>query len=237
MEASVSNSLIVLFDLDGVIVENARFEELVTECLIQTLAQFRRFSIDQARKAWDETLEKNRTNPRWHDYSLHCESLNLGDAWIAAHKSSGESLCRFEAIQETLALCKQATATWITSDASRWVVEYKLNAVEISPSTFNEIFTVDRCGANKSDPHYWRQVRDCAAGANVVYIENRIDKIHAALKIMPECVGIWVNEAEHGKVYEFGPIDDVKVENALIYESNHLTLPETLQKLVSNLRR
>ena len=186
-----------------------------------------------ANTIWHATLKNNREHPRWHDYSLHCESLGLGDAWRLAHENNVHMLSTFAGVEQVLEVAEAQNEMWITSDASEWVVKFKLKCVGIDSDRFAELFTVDRCGTNKSSPRYWESVRQLVKKSRLIYVENRLDKIHSALQVIPNCECIWVNEAEHGNVYKFGPIDPTLVQDAQVREAVHGKLKIELENLIS----
>ena len=88
----MANAIPVLFDLDGVIVDNIAFENAVTRTIIRQLAAVRNIHESEAESLWKSTLESHRGHARWHDYSFHCDALDLGTAWKKSHTSCGHLL-------------------------------------------------------------------------------------------------------------------------------------------------
>jgi phosphoglycolate phosphatase-like HAD superfamily hydrolase len=169
----------VLFDLDGIIVDNLNFEEEVTRRIIEILSQSREISIRDASILWNETLEKHRYHPRWHDYQFHCQALSLDDVWKEAHILSQGELCKCAKIDEAILSAKKFGPCWIVSDATDWVVEFKLKNLGLEKQ-FTEIFTVDRCANHKGSVGYWNTVEKnlpserCPVDLTPVYVPHTI---------------------------------------------------------------
>ena len=198
-EISMAKSAPVLFDLDGVIIDNCRFEQRVTSFIISELASKRGWTLNQAETAWKASLSENRDAPRWHDYAFHCENLGLGNVWQTAHIASRRFLSPVPNIEKALAVASHCGGCWIASDATLWVIHFKLQAVGIDANTFVETFSLDRCGLSKTRDEYWLAVRDCLTPKTdfCVYVDNRLDLLAKASAIIERIRLIWLPTPDH----------------------------------------
>jgi FMN phosphatase YigB (HAD superfamily) len=189
----------VIFDLDGVIVDNVDFEMAVTEHLVSRLSRLTGRSLVEARKMWMDCLSHHRNHPRWHDYGFHCQQLGLGNAWMEAHLLCRSRLKLMPGIESSLSSARRLGARWIASDATDWVVQFKLSSLGLRQSEFAETFTVDRCHSHKGEPSYWCEVRRQLPGTSTspIYIDNRLDRLHAAKTCFSACLCIWVDTSDH----------------------------------------
>lgn len=189
----------VIFDLDGVMVDNCHFERRVASLIVDELARQRDWSLERAESEWNACLERHRDNVRWHDYSFHCEKLGLGEIWKRAHIESRQLLSSFPQIQDVLKAVSMYGEPWIASDATSWVIRFKLETVGIAMHRFVEIFSLDRCGVAKKHDDYWLAVRDQLASREsvCVYIDNRLDLLAHASSILPHVRPIWLPTPDH----------------------------------------
>lgn len=231
--SGTTNCRPVLFDLDGVVVDNVGFENDVTRSIIQRLAADRNLSYTAAAGVWNHTLELHRTHARWHDYSYHCEALDLGDFWREAHRSSAHLLKRCIGAVDAMAAARHIGPAWLVSDATEWVVRFKLAVVDIDPAAFSELFTVDRCSTNKGQPEYWRCVKQVMSGAGftaLVYVDNREDRLRVADEVFPAMVGICVDAEDHPVSLGFGE----KNGSSTFLHATHESLGSTLTRLAED---
>ncbi len=226
----------VLFDLDGVLVDNVDFERAVTSHIIQQLATERGIAEPDAEVIWKTTLEAHRHHARWHDYSYHCQSLNLGDFWRKAHRSSSHLLKKFSGTDDAIEAARKIGPVWLVSDATRWVVEFKLAISEIEQDYFSEIFTVDRCKTNKGEPDYWKVVKEKMLperNAGPIYIDNREDRLRVARGVLPEMVGVCVDADDHPVSLGFGELNSGRVFAHSTHESLHSVLEVVHQRVAT----
>lgn len=222
----------ILFDLDGVLVDNTAFERAVASLITERLATVKGLDFGSATRLWLDTLESHRSHPRWHDYGLHCAVLDLGDYWKQAHIQSRDLLRRFEGVDVALQLAQRAHECWIVSDALDWVVEFKLRAVDLL-EPFVEIFTVDRCGSNKRTANYWKVVEALieTKQGSTVFIDNRMDCIEAACDALARCTAVWVDGPDYAAEIGFGMAEGESYNQSVIH-STHADLAKTLSGLL-----
>jgi len=214
----------VLFDLDGVIVDNIAFENAVTRTIIQQLAVDRNLPMLDAERLWKRTLEAHRRHARWHDYSYHCQALNLGNSWREAHTSCGHLLKRCLGADDAIAAAREIGPLWLVSDATHWVAAFKLALVQIDQDVFSEIFTVDRCSTNKGQVQYWQCVKEVMSRgpyATPIYIDNRKDRLCVAHEVFSEMNGICVDADDHPVSLGFGDQDSQAIFVHSTHESLH----------------
>jgi len=137
--------VVVAFDLDGVLVNNVTFEYAVTNYIIQKLSLTKNISFEEAQKEWNQVLKVHHSHPRWHDYSLHCDLLALGDIWKEAHLKNSSLLKKYDRVDDAISIARNRCNCWIITDATEWVANFKLSCIGYS-STFSEIFSSSRCG-------------------------------------------------------------------------------------------
>lgn len=226
----------VIFDLDGVLVDNLEYEEAVTDQIIHEISLKRRLPLASAKDLWRVTLNQHRGHPRWHDYELHCAAIGLPDAWRLPHESLRQLIRPMANAKEALALANNLGVCWLASDATSWVVDLKLEAVGINPSLFEEIFTVDRCLASKGDQQYWEMVKGSmdSVASPAVYIDNRLDRLMAAAGVLPNCRMLHVATKDHpvsiGFLSKFIQLDSTVIREAMCSE-----MPSALKEFLEDL--
>jgi FMN phosphatase YigB (HAD superfamily) len=227
----------ILFDLDGVIADNVEFEEEVTKRIIEVLSQIRNISLLESLSLWNETLEKHRYHYRWHDYGLHCRALSLDDIWKEAHISSQSLLRKCTHIDRAISVAREMGPCWIVSDATDWVVEFKLKVLGLE-ADFSEIFTVDRCGNHKSSDEYWAIVEKSLPTKQcpVILIENRYDCIIASCNILKNCAAIFVKWPDHPTKIGFKRREEIYPAFPIL-RSSHAILDKSIQKLGRKLEK
>jgi FMN phosphatase YigB (HAD superfamily) len=228
----------VVFDIDGILIDNVGFERAVTEYIISKLAEKRRISIEEATKNWCGTLEKNRNHPEWHDYALHCESLGMGSIWKEAHELFRHMLRKFNGADEAITVARKYSNCWAASDATKWVIDFKLSAVGLAKA-FDEIISITRWTLNKGQSDYWRKVVELLPneGSPVIFVENRFDRIEAAQEVIEQCVSVWVCSPDHTE--EMGFRQRGVTKNRLrrpVITSTHESLAYTLHGLLAERR-
>ena len=178
----------VLLDCDGVIVDNREFEQRVTSIVIENLAGKARISRGEAAALWKKELQATKGSPRWYDYTYHCNRLGLnGDALVmAAHEDARDSIRSVPGASETLALFDQlGLAVSIVTDATRWVVDFKLKALEIDPPF--SIFASSDAGATKATANYWKKLVELQPGLRpMMFVDNRQVNLISAHGLFPK---------------------------------------------------
>ena len=213
----------VLFDLDGVLVDNVAFEQKVTARIIEHLAAVRHIAHSAASEIWMQTLRCHQDHPLWHDYGLHCRSLGIGGYERKVHRECLSLLQRLPGIDEALGAARGFGPLWLASDATRWVVDLKLGAVQLRSDLFSHVFSSDYCHAHKGCSEYWQMVRGHLPGPDspLVFVDNRIDRLATALMHLPQCHGIWVDTADHPSSIGF---QDVSLRTHKVQACSHAEL-------------
>lgn len=211
---SKEQSVITIFDLDGVIVDNIAFEIAVTDCIVGELARKRGVSTSEAKTIWDEQLRLTRGNVRWFDYGFHCACLDLGDAYREAHWASSFALNICDGVEDVVSVARQYGDCWIATDASEWVAKFKLQALYVPDTIFSEIFDSTRCLSHKGMSEYWEIIRESlkARNARAVFIDNRLDRVEAAMRIVPElsCLLVEGRDQTPGSLFPVTSRDSMK---------------------------
>lgn len=226
--------LTIIFDIDGILVDNLEFEDAVRTYIIRMLAHARDISFEDASCCWFETLENHRNHSEWHDYGLHCRSLGIHDAWKQAHESCRNLLKTFAGIEDALQAAHFAGRRWVASDASEWVANFKLSAAGLAEH-FDEVISTSRWSMNKGEKDYWYHVVELLPSPNtpVVFVENRYDRIAAALSVLERCVCIWVQTPDHAKQLGFCPLNVEQCHKDRVIVATHESLGSILNKLLS----
>lgn len=194
-----NEALYILFDLDGVLVDNVAFERAITSHIIDEISRLRHIPIQDARLAWDLELTRNKSDPRWHDYGFHCSALGVPDVWRTSHQQMQYLLHAMPGAVESVETAKKIGNCWLASDATDWVVRLKLDAAGFDSSTFQEIFTLDRCHTTKGDATYWLTLKECMGQPNSqsIYVDNRLDRLIVAAEVLPNCQLVHVDADDH----------------------------------------
>ena len=225
----------IIFDVDGILVDNVQFEEEVTTYIIRRLAEKKKIGMEQARQRWFATLEGHRDHPEWHDYALHCRTLGIGDVWRHAHESCRKMLKKFPGVDQAIDIARQGGRCWVASDATRWVVDFKLAEVDLKRH-FDEVVTASRWTLNKGEKEYWEKLARLLPKEDspLLFIENRYDRISAALDVLRQCVCVWVRTPDHTEKMGFRSRSKCSYnEEKSVVVSTHESLASTIGELLS----
>lgn len=227
--------VVVAFDLDGVLVNNVTFEYAVTNYIIQKLSLTKNISFEEAQKEWNRVLKVHHPHPRWHDYSLHCDLLDLGDIWKEAHIKKSSLLKKYDRIDDAISIARNRCNCWIITDATEWVANFKLSCIGHS-STFSEIFSSSRCGYSKSFDDFWHSIAHSLPSRPMplIFIENQLDNLHMAKKYITGCIPIWLDTPDHPQEIGFRDIEANTYRKQDIRVSTHDELPEKLIKIIND---
>ncbi|SIO35426.1 FMN phosphatase YigB, HAD superfamily [Singulisphaera sp. GP187] len=226
-----------IFDLDGVLVESLDFERAVSDLIVQTIGIDRHLSRKEAERLWLSTLRTHRDHPRWHDYGLHCSALGLTDEWKSFHEQVRQLICPMPSVLESLQSSHYAGSCWLASDATQWVVEFKLRAAGINLTEFDEVFTLDRCLASKGHHEFWEKVKACVPNeeTHLIYIDNRDDRLLTAAEVLPKCSLVKIIAEDHptslGLFFRKGSLTDTRV-----YQAASSDLPSVLKSITQTIR-
>ncbi len=177
---------IVLLDCDGVLVENTAFERRVTKTIVSELAELRGVSLAHAGALWSEELSSTRRDWRWYDYSYHCERLGLRPRTTVrnAHLGAAHLLSVVPGARDTLsALRTNGYIVGVATDATQWVVRYKLDRLRIDID--GPIHTSDTLMSTKAKREYWLQVASRSDGVPpCLLVDNRDENLAAAREVL-----------------------------------------------------
>ena len=226
--------VVVAFDLDGVLVNNVTFEHAVTNYIIRELSSSKNISIERAQEEWNRILTVHHSHPRWHDYSLHCERLHLGNVWKDAHLKNSSLLKKYDRIDDVISIARDRCDCWIITDATEWVADFKLRCIGHS-SSFSEIFSSSRCGYSKSFNDFWHSIAHSLPSHSMplIFIENRLDNIRTAKRYIPGCIPIWLDTPDHPQEIGFRDIEANKYHEEGTRVATHDELPEKLGEIIS----
>jgi len=226
---------IIAFDLDGILVNNVAFEHAVTKYIIHFLGHAKDISLEMAQKEWERVLQLNKSHPRWHDYSLHCEELGIGGVWKEAHLKNVDLLKKYEHVDDIISIAKQQCECWIITDATEWVANFKLNSIGHSAS-FSEVFSSSRCGCRKNSEEFWDQIASSLSDKSqtLIFIENRIDNIHVAKRHLKRCFPIEIRTPDHPNEIGFFNIDASSRHGNDVLFLTHYELKNTLTEIIKD---
>lgn len=218
----------VLLDCDGVIVDNRRFEERVTDIVVDTLANNIEISRSEAKAMWDHELRETKGSPFWYDYAYHCDRLGLNGDFVVenAHQRARDLLCSVSGAEETLALLKQYGFTvGVVTDATSWVVRFKLKSLGIDQPSI--VFSSSDAGATKASPIYWDTLAKMKPDLQpATFVDNRQVNLVSAQNTFPELSLVRFNMDEHVTTLSqsIAPRSEVAITTAVVTVHDHLQL-------------
>ena len=189
----------ILLDCDGVIVDNVAFERRVTDLIIEVYANSSRLTIQQAEQRWQKELSETRGHARWYDYAFHCDRLGMDGRTLSrnAHRQAANLLRFVNGAKETYRLLQEyGLEVGIVTDATRWVVDFKLDWLHLDPISF--VFTSTEASATKASRAYWERL-----AAQFEYldpralVDNRQINLLAAGDLLPDLNLIQFDKQEH----------------------------------------
>ena len=149
----------ILLDCDGVLVDNLDFDRRVTRTIIKAYARKAGVSMFDAEGAWSNELSETRGHPLWFDYAYHCDRLGLDGPALSeyAHLEAAELLTVVPGAVETHQLLqKQGIAIGVVTDATSWVVHFKLRTVGFD--SLSLVFSSSDASATKATHEYWQRL-------------------------------------------------------------------------------
>lgn len=177
---------VVFIDCDGVLVDNLEFEQRVTKTIIAIYAQYESISIDAAAANWSAELSRTRGDSRWYDYSFHVSRLGLDGLEVSriAHNASRDLLRLVNGADVTLRLLQEyGIQACVVTDATRWVVDFKLSTLGIESAL--SIFSSTEAATTKASGDYWRKL--CSYYPNFhprALVDNRQINLSTADKLI-----------------------------------------------------
>lgn len=227
----------VLLDCDGVIVDNVAFEEQVTSRIIHSLADARSISERQAKKCWMDELIITKGHVSWYDYAFHCTRLGLDGSSLArsAHIGAANLLRLVDGAEDTLLLLQDhGLEVGIVTDATSWVVEFKLDALNLHTMSF--IFTSDQASATKASRAYWEVLADRFEyfGPQAL-VDNRHINLMAASSLLPDMGLVQFERDEHVMTLRGGaaPLSRGSADGVVTVVRNHMELRKWITENIS----
>lgn len=167
----------VLFDVDGVLIDNRKYEEKNLEYIFNFMSKKMRISYDEAKNRFWAVTKDHRNKKEWHDWRIYCEKLGLGDVWREAHIKNVDYLKIMDGAKELLERLHKRCQLVIASDAIRDVVEIKLKHLKLI-DFFDLIVSQDEAGEIKRDTKFFTYIlkrlhldpEDCFC------VDNRLDR-------------------------------------------------------------
>jgi FMN phosphatase YigB (HAD superfamily) len=195
----MSDMPVVLLDCDGVIVDNVAFDRRVTEIIIDVFAETAGVSAGKAARLWREELFQTKGHPSWYDYAFHCDRLGLDGHRISrkAHSEAANLLTFVPGAMETLDLLQEhGLGVGVVTDATSWVVEFKLHRLGLESISFT--FTSTDARSTKASHPYWdKLVERFEYLKPQVLVDNRQVNLHAAADSLPTLKLIQFEQQEH----------------------------------------
>lgn len=195
----MSDTPMILIDCDGVIVDNLSFEQQVTKIIIEILARHDDISFSEAEIRWSQELSATRGNHRWYDYSFHASRLGLDGIEISrsAHYASRDLLRIVNGVDATLSLLQEyGLQACVVTDATRWVVEFKLSALGLT--SMLPVFSSTDASATKATDEYWTKLsKRFSSFAPKALIDNRQVNLSTASHLIGRSHLIQFDKEEH----------------------------------------
>lgn len=185
--------------MDGVLIDNRKFELAVHQQIIEAVAARSRDSADAARR-WEARLAAARRDFRWYDYELHAISLGVPGAAEAAHRRMRHLLKRIDGAEATVRTIVECGGhPVVVTDAAGWVSTLKLEATGLA-SQLSLRFTTTSQRAAKTEDRYWLQLRRSLAEMDLIpalYIDNRASRLSAFESVFGLVPAVLFDHPEH----------------------------------------
>ncbi|PCI19312.1 hypothetical protein COB64_04045 [Candidatus Wolfebacteria bacterium] len=198
----MNHEVCFFIDLDGVLVDNALFEDEVLEHIGKELALERKIDPDTGMEILRDQISKPVSGRNRYRYDFQCNKLGLGDEiWKAAHIANKNLLFLYPETIQFLKKLKKLGKLVIVSDTTRWVLDFKISVSGIGDLVDHTI-SQDNVSAYKGEKAYWdsafRMVGvACENYDRLFYIENRVERIKKVKKWYPNLEFIHVLQTEH----------------------------------------
>lgn len=156
---AVSDAPTILIDCDGVIVDNVKFEQYVTNGIIRAYVERTGSTYSDGEARWRRELSTTRGDSRWYDYAFHASRIGLDGTKVArdAHYAARGLLQIVQGADKTLGLLQDyGLPVCVVTDATRWVVEFKLDALGLSQML--SIFSSTDADTTKAKTEYWAKL-------------------------------------------------------------------------------
>lgn len=195
----MSDAPTILIDCDGVLVDNLHFERDVTNSIIVAFASQAGISLSDAESRWSQELSATRGYKKWYDYAFHASRLGLEGPKVArdAHYAARSLLKVVRGADTTLKLLQEyGLQVCVVTDATRWVVEFKL--AELSLNSDLSVFSSTDASATKASKQYWSTLANKYVSFNpLALIDNRRVNLSAADSLLEMPHLIQFDQEEH----------------------------------------
>lgn len=194
----------LLIDLDGVLVDNVEFEERVLLKISEAIAIKKNITNNDAYNLLKAEISRPVKGRDRFRYDYQCKKFDIDDTvWQNAHIECSNYLKRFD---DTEMFLREVTSLKsydiiIVSDTTRWVLNFKLDTLNIS--NFNvSTYSQDEALSFKGEKKYWDKIFETMREKNlrysdIIYFENRLDRIENVKKWYPELLGVLILQSEH----------------------------------------
>jgi FMN phosphatase YigB (HAD superfamily) len=233
-----SRSKTILFDCDGVIVDNDAFERRVTKTLIGRLAVQLETTEARASAVWADELSATRGDWRWYDYAWHCQRLDIGGRAVVeeAHQDAAHLLAEVQGASETIdSLERNGYSVGIVTDATDWVVRFKLHHLGIS--AMRPLFASSTMQSVKTSRVYWEKLSGSIDRVPRAVVDNRIENLTLARNVYPGLQAIQFRRDEHVTRLpaRLAPLRNTLEDTAAIVSvTDHEGLRTTFKSLLPN---
>lgn len=165
----------VLFDLDGVLVNNVTFDSEIENCFVENISIRSSLSTENARSIWD-LYKANQINNRFlYNWEYHARVFGFETDFVRLIHRKAQSLLKpYPNANDLLSALVGRRQAIVVTDATRWVAEFKLKSTGLYGLP-HIIISQDEAESCKVESKFWSYVLQHAA--NFIYLENRKDRI------------------------------------------------------------
>jgi FMN phosphatase YigB (HAD superfamily) len=196
--------------------------------VIETIAKESNFSVVEAKENWEQDLRDTKGSPFWYDYAYHCDRLGVDGQSVVknAHERASNLLSIVPGAQQTLALLiKRGFAIGIVTDATSWVVKFKLETLGIVQPAI--VFSSSNAQATKASSAYWRKLSQSQPDIQLTtYVDNRQVNLVSASRIFPTLNLVQFAMDEHVTTLSrsIAPKSEIAATTSMLSVHNHAQL-------------
>lgn len=168
---------VIVFDLDGVLVDNVAYEQKNLEYIADMLVEQEGVSYVEAQDKLDSYALKYRGKRQAHDWRVLCRELGLGNVWYDAHIANLRHLVLIEGADGLLAALKGKVTLALGTDAIDPVADIKLAYLGLK-KYFDKIYTQDTQDSFKGEPRYYEKIAQATGVqlSEMMYVGNRPER-------------------------------------------------------------
>ncbi len=174
----------VLFDMDGVLVDNDAYEEENAKYILKQAAAEQKISIQEAQKKMLAYIEAHKGKKEWHDWRLFSRHFGSEKLWVEAHLINLKHLKLVDGARELLENLHSKYTLVVASDAIQEVVDIKLGYFGVL-HYFHHFFNQDSFKVIKNDVQYFNSILSelKLKPEEVVLVDDRLRGIKTARKL------------------------------------------------------